>query len=105
MSLYRGHASSRDLLIAKIPRFVDFLEKQISGKYDFILVINMVFNPDLEKNQVIDNDDLRSIFKCSPRGGMRRSHKANTLVIISDHTKGFIQTYGLLGSFITLEWA
>jgi 5-methylcytosine-specific restriction protein A len=48
----------------------------------------MVFNPGLEKNQVIDNNDLCSIFKCSPQGGMRRSHRTNTLAVISDHTKG-----------------
>ena len=48
----------------------------------------MVFNPGLELNQVIDNDDLCSIFKCSPQGGMRRSHRTNTLVLISDYTKG-----------------
>jgi 5-methylcytosine-specific restriction protein A len=44
----------------------------------------MVFNPGLEKNQVIDNDDLRSIFKCSPQGGMRRSHSTTTLVVTSN---------------------
>jgi 5-methylcytosine-specific restriction enzyme A len=63
------------------------LEKQICCKPDKLLTIDMVFNPGLEKNQVIDNNKLCSIFKCSPQGGMRRSHRTNTLVIISNHTK------------------
>lgn len=48
----------------------------------------MPFNTGLEKNQVIDNVNLVEIFKCSPQGGMRRSIKTNTLVIVSDHTSG-----------------
>jgi 5-methylcytosine-specific restriction enzyme A len=47
----------------------------------------MVFNPKLQKDQLIDNQYLCSIFKCSPQGGMRRSLKTNTLVLISDQTK------------------
>ncbi len=31
------------------------------------------------------------IFKCGYSGGMRRSHKTNTLVIVSDHTKSFYE--------------
>ena len=47
----------------------------------------MTFNPNLNPSDTINNHRLREIFKCSPQGGMRRSHKTNTLVIISDHTK------------------
>lgn len=42
---------------------------------------------DLKIGDVVNNEQLRGIFKCSSQGGMRRSHKTNTLVIISDHTK------------------
>ncbi|EKA7363833.1 HNH endonuclease [Vibrio parahaemolyticus] len=35
----------------------------------------------------VDNDQLSDTFGCSPQGGMRRSHKTNTLVIISNHVK------------------
>lgn len=42
---------------------------------------------DLKINSVIDNDLLCEIFKCAPQGGMRRSHRTNTLVLISDRTK------------------
>ncbi|OPX93868.1 MAG: hypothetical protein A4E59_02489 [Syntrophorhabdus sp. PtaB.Bin027] len=48
----------------------------------------MPFDPQLTKGQIINNKDLQSIFQCSTQGGMRRSHRTNTLVIISDHTKG-----------------
>jgi len=63
------------------------LEKQICCKPNMLLAIDRVFNPGLEKNQIIDNKRLCSIFKCSPQGGMRRSHRTNALVIISNHTK------------------
>ena len=42
---------------------------------------------DLSVGDVISNYDIISIFKCGNMGGMRRSKKTNTLVIISDHTK------------------
>src|SRR5690606_8366644 len=42
---------------------------------------------DLEIGSVIDNRQLCEIFKCAPQGGMRRSHRTNTLVLISDRTK------------------
>lgn len=45
------------------------------------------FNPNLVVGQIINNDQIVDIFKCSNQGGMRRSHATNTLVIISDRTK------------------
>ncbi|MBD8500436.1 HNH endonuclease [Paenibacillus sp. CAU 1523] len=41
----------------------------------------------LEPGDVLDNDELRKIFKCSPQGGMRRSKETNSLVIVSNHVK------------------
>ena len=35
----------------------------------------------------LDNAELKAIFKCSPQGGMRRSHETNTLVIVSNLIK------------------
>lgn len=35
----------------------------------------------------LDNARLCDIFGCSPQGGMRRSHKTNSLVVISNHIK------------------
>ncbi|WP_409253857.1 HNH endonuclease [Bacillus sp. SCS-153A] len=37
------------------------------------------------------NADISEAFKCSPQGGMKRSHKTNTLVILSDHTNGIYE--------------
>ena len=48
----------------------------------------MPFNPGLQIGQEINNSELVSIFKCGNMGGMRRSHTTNTLVIVSDYTKG-----------------
>jgi 5-methylcytosine-specific restriction protein A len=36
---------------------------------------------------VIDNDTLRTVFRCSSQGAVRRSQKTNSLVLIADHTK------------------
>jgi 5-methylcytosine-specific restriction protein A len=47
-----------------------------------------VFDPGLNIGQIIKNADLVSIFRCGNMGGMRRAKKTNTLVLISDYTKG-----------------
>lgn len=41
----------------------------------------------LNKGDIIKNEELVEIFKCSTQGGMRRSHKTNTLVLVSNHIK------------------
>ena len=50
-----------------------------------------MLNPKLELGQAITNDELRTIFICGNMGGMRRSKTTNSLVIISDHTKGLYE--------------
>ncbi len=51
----------------------------------------MNFSHGLKLLDTINNQQLREIFKCGPQGGMRRSHKTNTLVIVSDHTKAIYE--------------
>lgn len=51
----------------------------------------MTFNPGLHLGQVITNNELMQIFSCGMMGGMRRSKATNTLVIVSDHTKGLYE--------------
>ena len=48
------------------------------------------FDPGLQHGQVVTNDELQRVFKCSGQGGMRRSHRTNSLVLI---TKGSGGTY------------
>lgn len=43
----------------------------------------MLLNP----GTIIDNNQLIKLFQCSTQGGMRRSHKTNTLVLVSNHLK------------------
>jgi len=50
-------------------------------------VNKMVFNPSLNPGDILTNEDITNIFGCSGQGGMRRSHKTNTLVLISNHDK------------------
>lgn len=47
-----------------------------------------MFNPNLEIGQIINNNTLMSIFKCSQQGGMRKSNATNTLVIVTDYIRG-----------------
>lgn len=39
----------------------------------------------------MNNEEITRIFGCAPQGGMRRSHKTNTLVLVSDHTKSLYE--------------
>lgn len=48
-----------------------------------------MFNPSIEIGDELSNSEISTIFKCGNMGGMRRSKKTNTLVIITDSTKGF----------------
>lgn len=47
-----------------------------------------MFNPHLQIGQIINNNTLMSIFKCCQQRGMRKSNSTNTLVIVSDYTRG-----------------
>ncbi len=47
-----------------------------------------MFNPGLSISQILKNSDIVDTFKCGNMGGMRRSKTTNTLVLISDYTKG-----------------
>ncbi len=47
----------------------------------------MTFTHGLAAGDTISNAQLSHIFKCATQGGMRRSHRTDSLVIISDHTK------------------
>ena len=49
----------------------------------------MAFDPGLKIGDEVSNDQLQKIFKCGNMGGMRKSSKTGTLVIISDKTKPF----------------
>lgn len=51
----------------------------------------MSFNHGLKPGDTINNNQLKEIFKCSSQGGMRRSHKTNSLSIVSDHTKAIYE--------------
>ena len=42
---------------------------------------------ELKIGQTFSNIEIAEIFKCSTQGGMRRSKKTNSLVLISDQTK------------------
>lgn len=45
----------------------------------------MAFIPSIHVRDVLTNLQLAAVFGCSTQGGMRRSHKTNTLVLISNH--------------------
>ncbi|MEK4529942.1 HNH endonuclease signature motif containing protein [Paenibacillus sp. FSL H8-0104] len=41
----------------------------------------------LRAGDTVNNEQLCGIFQCSPQGGMRRSLKKNSLIIVSNHVK------------------
>ena len=41
----------------------------------------------IHQGQILLNNELCEIFKCSPQGGMRRSRETNSLILISNHVK------------------
>jgi len=45
----------------------------------------MDFDTGLNPGDVVNNQKLQEIFLCSGQGGMRRSHKTNTLIVVSNH--------------------
>ena len=47
-----------------------------------------MFDPKLAIGQELKNTEIVSIFHCGNMGGMRRSKETNTLVLVSDYTKG-----------------
>ncbi len=49
----------------------------------------MAFDPGLKIGDEVSNTQLQKIFRCGNMGGMRKSQKTSTLVIISDKTKPF----------------
>ena len=46
---------------------------------------------DLKLGSNYSNDDICIAFLCAPQGGMRRSHKTNTLVLVANHTKSLYE--------------
>jgi 5-methylcytosine-specific restriction protein A len=53
--------------------------------------VKLSFDHGLSPGDTIKNDRLMQIFKCSPQGGMRRSLKTNTLVIVSNHMRAMYE--------------
>lgn len=51
----------------------------------------MSFIPSFAIGSTVENADIVNEFKCGNMGGMRRAKGTNTLVIISDHTKGLYE--------------
>lgn len=51
-------------------------------------VTTMAFDPGYDIGQIVSNADIVNKFACGNMGGMRRSHKTNTLVLVTDYTKG-----------------
>lgn len=60
----------------------------------------MIFQNGLRAGDTITNTALSRMFKCATQGGMRRSHRTNSLVIISDHTKHIHQDLWISSNLI-----
>jgi 5-methylcytosine-specific restriction protein A len=54
---------------------------------------------DITRGSVVDNEQLCTLFGCSPQGGLRRSLKTNTLVIVSNHIASIYDDRWMEGIF------
>jgi len=74
-----------------------FFKKKVPNHYnvefldDSSSTVTIDFKIPIKPADIIDNEKLRTIFKCSSQGGMRRSHNTNSLVLVSDHTKSIYE--------------
>lgn len=59
----------------------------------------MVFDPKISRGSVLNNEKLCLMFGCSPQGGMRRSLKTQTLVIVSNHVSSIYDDRWIDGIF------
>ena len=70
-----------------------FVKRPTTGEYDIEFIEGLspqkepIVEIPLKPGDTLNNKELQSHFKCSSQGGMRRSHKTNSLVLVSDHTK------------------
>lgn len=48
----------------------------------------MDFIPQIQPGAILSNQEIVDTFKCGNMGGMRKSTRTNSLVLITDHTKG-----------------
>jgi len=51
----------------------------------------MIKSVNLIPGAILTNGEICRLYKCSPQGGMRRSIRTNTLVVVSDHTRGIYE--------------
>ena len=52
-----------------------------------------IFIPHIQVGEAVDNKRIAEEFLCSPQGGMRRSTKTNTLVLVSKHVASTSKVY------------
>lgn len=76
-----------------LPVHLPFMIKKTSNPIEFAndWMINSSFEIPLKSGDIIDNSGLQDIFRVGSQGGMRRSRRTNTLVIVSDHTKAIYE--------------
>ena len=60
---------------------------------------------DLKPGDELDNERLRQMFGCGPQGGMRRSLKTNTLVLICNHVESIYDDRWIDGVLRAGAWA
>lgn len=96
-SISAGKSSFSKSILNKVPE--ELIKNSINIGSENTTLVTSEITFQLEKNDIknkqqlemgitINNKKLSQIFKCSEQGGMRRSHKTNSLILISDHTKG-----------------
>jgi 5-methylcytosine-specific restriction enzyme A len=83
----KSREESDDTPLLYLSRREDFAEYDIAFDQAPAQGTRADFEAPLKPHDVIDNERLRAIFRCSAAGAMRRSLATNSLVLISDHTR------------------
>lgn len=67
----------------------------------------MSFRPPFSVGSTVTYPEICVAFQCGNMGGMRRSKRTNTLIIISDHTKSLYDDkwYAGPGETVSIPWA
>lgn len=64
----------------------------------------MQFDLQIARGTILTNTEIVEKFQCGNMGGMRRSKKTGTLVLVSDKTKKLYQDVWKKMYFITPVW-
>jgi 5-methylcytosine-specific restriction protein A len=83
----KSREESGDTPLLYLSRRQDFAEYDVAFDQAPAQGAATDFEAPIKPGEVIDNERLREIFRCSASGAMRRSPATSSIILISDHTR------------------